>query len=649
MIFAERIFMQERLFTTGAARFRAALIAQCLLLFPFFLSMVCRILLPSRADVAAVRFFLNHKMGFLCVLLLFALLDAAYLKRAWIVRHKEEIGAIAGMTFLSTLLLFMPGVSKGHDLPFHLTRIEGMVDAIKGGQFPVRLQPLWFDGYGYPVSIYYGDLLLYFPVLLRLFNVPLGAAYELYVFFVTALAAFTSYVCFSRIAGSKTAGILSALSYTSSTYRIMDIFTRSAVGEYTAFIFFPVIALAVFRIYTEHGTSLANAALLAFGMSALLLTHLLSSELVAAMLLIVCIVLWKKTFSKRVMPALLLAAGLTVLFCAAFLVPFIDYAKNVPVLVQDPDVVRFKRIQERGVYIVQLFAFFAHPQGAHFGINNRMQYTPGMLLMGAFVMSAAFLVYRKKDRPLLLFWVLSLVTLYFATNLFPYDALEETTVGMLLAQLQLPCRWLTISTVFLTLTFGRLFVVWQESTPPRPSRALTKRAVCAGIVFLAALQTTYFASAFLRGSENYVVNDYRAFGTAPTHGNEYIRIGTDPAKRDGKVAASGVSVLSSKRRGTTFTADARSENGGFMDIPLFNYKGYRATAGDGTRLALSDGENNRVRVHVPASFSGTVTVAFVPPLLWRISEMISLASVAGTVVLLVLRGKAERTKRDGSA
>ena len=619
------------------SRFRAALIVQLFFLLPFFLSVVCRILFPSLAEIAVVRFFLNHKMSLFCIFSILTLIDAAYLKRAWIVRHKNEIGAIAGMTFLSTLLLLMSGVSHGHDLPFHLMRIEGMVDAIKGGQFPVRIQPLWFDGYGYPVSIYYGDLFLLFPAILRLFNVPLGAAYELYIFFVTALTASVSYICFARILGNRTAGTLSALVYVSSTYRLVDVFTRSAVGEYTAFIFFPIIALAMFRIYTKSNKMLRNAVILAVGMSALLMTHLLSTELVALTLVSVCLILWKKTFSKKVILQFLLAAMLTALFCAAFIMPFLDYTKNVPVLVQTGGL---KHIQERGAHIVELFSFFSQPQGRWGGkINERMSSTPGFLLMGAFVLSAAFLIYRKKDKTLLLFWVLSLITLCLSTNLFPYDMLEKMKAGKLLAQIQFPCRWLTISTVVLSLALGRLFIIYQKVTPPRVLHTLSARFLCAGILSLSVIQTTYFTSAFVKGSNNQVINDYSTFGTSPGHGNEYVRVGTDLKKRDGAIATSGISVLSSNRCGTTFTVEAKSDNGGFMDLPLFNYKGYRATSDGNVRLPISDGENNTVRVQIPSEFDGTITVAFVPPLLWRISEIISLVSITVVIVFFVRHRK----------
>lgn len=40
-------------------------------------------------------------------------------------------------------------------------RIQGISQALSSGQFPVRMQPVWHYGIGYPLSIFYPDLVLY--------------------------------------------------------------------------------------------------------------------------------------------------------------------------------------------------------------------------------------------------------------------------------------------------------------------------------------------------------------------------------------------------------------------------------------------------------------------------------------------------------
>ena len=60
------------------------------------------------------------------------------------------------------------GALQGADWSFHLSRIEGIAQGLREGQFPVRVYSIAKNGYGYAPSLFYGELLLYFPAVLRL-------------------------------------------------------------------------------------------------------------------------------------------------------------------------------------------------------------------------------------------------------------------------------------------------------------------------------------------------------------------------------------------------------------------------------------------------------------------------------------------------
>ena len=69
----------------------------------------------------------------------------------------------------------------GHDLAFHLTRIESIKDGLLSGQFPVRVDTAFLNGYGYISSMMYGEALLYIPALLRLCGVSMMASYQAFI------------------------------------------------------------------------------------------------------------------------------------------------------------------------------------------------------------------------------------------------------------------------------------------------------------------------------------------------------------------------------------------------------------------------------------------------------------------------------------
>ena len=84
---------------------------------------------------------------------------------------------------------------------------------------------------------------------------------------------------------------------------------------------------------------------------------------------------------------------------------------------------------------------------------------------------------------------------------------------------------------------------------------------------------------------------------------------------------------------------------GYVEVPLFLYKGYQADTGAGEKLECVYGENNVIRILIPPNFQDTVSVRFVSPVYWRISEAVSWGSVAGLLAYCLLEGR--KRKRNG--
>lgn len=113
---------------------------------------------------------------------------------------QQTICIILIMAALLTILpLYQPGLPSSADLKFHLQRIEGVYKRLLSGQFPVRIQPEWLDGNGYAVSIFYGDILMYFPAVLRMIGFTVQEAYKVYAGFINVETVFVSFYAFRRM------------------------------------------------------------------------------------------------------------------------------------------------------------------------------------------------------------------------------------------------------------------------------------------------------------------------------------------------------------------------------------------------------------------------------------------------------------------
>lgn len=219
------------------------------------------------------------------------------------------------------------GALQGADWSFHLSRIEGIAQGLREGQFPVRVYSIAKDGYGYAPSLFYGELLLYFPAVLRLLGMSVQGAYHTYLLALQLLTAGIAFFSLRQIFRHNKTALVGSVLYMLSTYHLYKIYWLSAVGEYTAMAFLPLIPAALYELYGERPLTRkrlrrACAELVAaFGM--LLQVHLLSLEMAVLATAVFCLMRFRRTFSKAVFFTWLKAAVLTVLLNLWFLVPFL--------------------------------------------------------------------------------------------------------------------------------------------------------------------------------------------------------------------------------------------------------------------------------------------------------------------------------------
>ena len=65
---------------------------------------------------------------------------------------------------------------------------------------------------------------------------------------------------------------------------------------------------------------------------------------------------------------------------------------------------------------------------------------------------------------------------------------------------------------------------------------------------------------------------------------------------------------------------------GYADLPLLAYPYYHATDGSAS-YTLSAGDNNKLRITLPAGSDAVVRIRFREPYYWRIAELITIISI----------------------
>ena len=117
---------------------------------------------------------------------------------------------------------------------------------------------------------------------------------------------------------------------------------------------------------------------------------------------------------------------------------------------------------------------------------------------------------------------------------------------------------------------------------------------------------------------------------------------TDRYAYTNEILTDGVEAVQPLSR-TTHTArySVKSENGGSIEIPVLNYRGYHAADPSGKEFPIQNGTNCRIHIDIPAGFDDVLTVEFKEPWYWRASIGLS---AAGVLLWLITQRKEIRKK-----
>lgn len=540
----------------------------------------------------------------------------------------------------------------GADWVFHISRIEALADCIRRGELSVRIESMWMAGHGYANSIFYADTWLVFPALLRILGFSMNSTYLIFLAAVNIATACISYISFSKCFCSRYIGILGCALYTLAPYRIYNMYNRAAVGEFLAMMFLPLLVWGFYKIYTEDPERkgyLWNWVIPVLGFSGVIQSHNLTCEMVGFFVILLCLILWKKTFRKRTFLVLCYTVVMTIIINAWYLVPLLDlmsadsyyFGNNANVLIQD-----------RGILLAQIFyTLQAGGVSSRYVENGMIGAEPIGLGAALLICQMLWLMVRKaacgKNQTVEeqrersagdTGFVLLVIALFMSTRYFPWNYLSvhSRVLASLIGSLQFPTRMTTIVTVlgvFVACVMGRKLLRSNLGF-------LSGKTVLTFIVLVAVLFGSYQVNSILFTREE-MIQLYTAqnVGTTAALGAEYLPLSADIAHMTyhDAVLSEGISAEAYQKSGLDVTARITAKEDGYMELPLLYYKGYRAQVKDtGEALPVLKGDNSDVRVLLPAGFQGEIRVWYGGMWYWRVAEGLSVAVGLGVLAYYVL-------------
>lgn len=547
--------------------------------------------------------------------------------------------------FLVELPMTMSYIPKGYDLRFHYYRIYSIASGLQEGMFPVKLQPEWVNGYGYPTGIFYGDILLYFPAILYLIGFPLSCAYKTYVFAINLFTVLSSYYCFKIISHDKKVGLAGAAIYTMSLHRLVATYTRAALGAFSGMAFLPFVILGLWCIYQEKEEKASKGWLyLAIGISGVLETHILGTIMTCLFVLLFVLLSFKKTFRLQTLLSLGKTALATILLNLFFIVPFLDLYLGTNLRIQT----EHRSIEQYSAFLSQLFTSAYNAVGDVredlIGMYHDMPMTLGPAALVLLLCCAAYvLLYKDKKAVKLLFkpFVLLLLALWLSTNLFPYKWLEEYIPALfyLFMKFEFAWRFQAIATAILPVLFILLLSLLKTKLPTQ------KVFVFGGVI---ALLFVWQGTSYLFQYNDSMIpfeheSDFRDLTVGAVYNGQYFPDGFEETETIREITVSDPSTVkwnlleAGKLKYHVFLNN-HQDSEAYIEFPVILYKGYHALYKNG-ELPTTYGENQRVRVMVPADFEGDISLSYSEPWYWRAAEFLSLITLLTLTVYQVYQMK----------
>lgn len=559
----------------------------------------------------------------------------------------EVLVLLAFAAVWSSLPLCYTWLLNGHDMYFHYGRLFNLSDSLMQGQFPVRIHSRMYRGYGYLTSIFYPEFFLYpFAVLGILGMSPIGC-YKMLLICVNFATAGVSYYSFSRLLKSRRIGLIASFLYTLSMYRLINLFTRAAIGEVLATLFLPLLMLGMYQLFIGDSRKWLTAVLAFTG---LLQSHMITTELSVAFGVVFALCFFRNLKEKGRLLHIVSAAVSTVLLNLWFLIPMLDHMRYSVYALGDT-----RQLSGYSLFAVQLFDVGVNnPAAMAEGPNTispEMPYSVGVvLLIGSLLFLLTCLQSHRKDKRTRLgiyCLVMGVLALYASSSFFPWDAVQRIELlNRLAGSIQFAARFLPFATLFLCVVSALGIYGFFAGREQKQMLFL----LCAVLTIYSS--GSYFSN-FTEQAEAFVTKETQLDHSQDTddmylidNNGERFSVRRMLLQDTSFEPSEGVTLTDCYREGTNagFTyAKSSGSSQAYVDVSFNYYPDYHACDEDGNELETSLNELLRLRIFLPEAASGTITVHFKLPGFYRISDSVSLLTAILLAALLLVSRRKSRS------
>jgi len=332
---------------------------------------------------------------------------------------------------------------RGTDDGFiHLIRLIGLDASISKGDFPFLVFPHICRDFGYSMTALYPPIVTYIPYIFGLLSGAFAHGLKIFAIFTTILSGIFMYNFINQVTKNKLISLFSSLIYIVFPYRFEDIYNRFAIGEFTAFVFIPIVFQGLYNLIHEDGKKHFYIAIGAIG---LMISHTISTVYTALFCIVYILFNAKKFFKKDIILKCLINVLFILLISAFFVIPMLEYRMAADYSIFIPDVMKTsgEYTQNRVIEPWQLLKDKGEENGVSFIVG----------VPAIFMLASTILVYKDIENKYkdfyILFCILGIFSLFMCFKYFPWYYMPN-----ILNTIQYPWRMIGFALFFFTPVFA---------------------------------------------------------------------------------------------------------------------------------------------------------------------------------------------------
>lgn len=481
------------------------------------------------------------------------------------------------------------------------------------------------------MSVFYGDIFMYLPAVMRGVGFTLEEAYKAYMGIINIATVFVSFYSFKRMTRNAYAAMIGSVLYAGSIQRL-DVLYNAHIGAAGGMVFLPLIIAGFYLLFTvdvEAGEYKSIWMLLTCGFTGLLMTHMLSCLIVGIYAFFLCLVMCRKVLRPRTLRELLKAVGVAVLLNLWYLVPFMQYMFGEKLKINKTAV---------GAGISDYYARLADftQEGKNFYQLFTDENGIGFPLLAVLLLYAVTMPAHSRNKVTKYSRIVAVITLAayaVCTSMFPVVGIARHSAlfTRLLIMIQYQQRLMNVATA-LAACLAALFFAMEFFD--KKALYAVGGLLCCGILYgnLQYFSTVPADAVYLDGIELDAKGGEGVYKYNVGNG-EYLPVVTVLGELTDQIEGDGyLSVGDVTREGLVFDISVKNESHeeGRLLLPVLYYSGYRAEDLHSlVRLETDIGDNGRVEVTIPPRYEGTFHLEFRESLLWRVSEVVSAVTLIG--------------------